>query len=205
MHNNVILDLCHTKEDFDFVYENYLNDFPYDERKSKNKLIEMLKTGKYKLYIIKPTNNKDLILGYIFVIDCADLVFMDYISIIKAYRNKGYGSKALEVLKNKYKNGCIIFEIESSNNNKNSIEYKRKCFYLRNGAKIVNVNYALPIPDEKIKFMNMNLMVLPSNNFTYNKDEFRKFIESSVLFIHSDYKHTNEVINLYINNFPESI
>ena len=37
---------------FDVVYESYLNEFPFEERKSKEKLLRMFSTNKYSYYLL---------------------------------------------------------------------------------------------------------------------------------------------------------
>lgn len=200
-------------DDVENIYSNhYVHDFPIDEQKSKNVLIQLMKQGEYQLYLICFPNMKHInmrkldYIGYIFsrVDENKKCVFIDYIAICDNYRNCGYGSVALQKIIKKYPRYALIFEIEKSNGVYNSVAEKRKIFYERNGASVLNRQYLFPTSDGK--GLPMDLMIIQGENYKYVKKDVIEFVEETIRYIHSDYEdRLDKIIDKYIDDFPEQI
>ena len=200
-------------DDLELVYPHYLEDFPEEERKDKNRLVQLMKGGEYKLFLISFPNMKHITLdkldfiGYIFsrVDEVKKCVFIDYIAICDNYRSCGYGSIALNNIKKKYPDYALIFEIEQSHGERHSIAERRKMFYERNGAIALNKNYVFPTKDGK--GLNMDLMIIPGENYRYDKKNVISFVLETIHYIHSEYsmKKLDEVTNKYIDSFPDKL
>ncbi len=177
-------------KDFDLVYESYKDDFPKLEQIEKDAITEKLNEGHYKLYLGKDGSN---IVGYILAYQEDNaFLWMDYLAILKEYRNKGYGKLFLNALKQKV--DYIIFEVEYNDGIVNSTCYKREKFYKDLGGKILPCNYALPTVEGKL---GMNLFMLSLKNY-YDSKKLKLFVRHAVLYIHDDLTHTLDVINSYI-------
>ena len=188
-------------EYFDVVYESYLNEFPFEERKSKEKLLRMFSTNKYSYYLLFD-NQK--VVAYTFFIkdDEKKLIFIDYIAVIKEYQNNGYGTVILNILKDKYSTYAIILEIEKPDGNINSITERRKRFYIKNNAFKLDVDYKLPTING---YLDMDLMMIKNNHYIYKEVDLKNFLKDSITFIHDDFTHTIDLINMYINSLPKKL
>lgn len=200
-------------DDLELVYPHYVLDFPLEERKEKNRLVTLMKEGQYKLFLISFPNMKHInvekldFIGYIFsrIDDVNKLVFIDYIAICDNYRSCGYGSIALNNIKKKYPRYALIFEIEQSNGEYNSIAERRKIFYERNGALTLNKNYVFPTPDGE--GLKMDLMIIPGDEYKYNKSNVITFVKDTIHYIHSEYSNEklNKIMSNYVTHFPENL
>lgn len=81
--------------------------------------------------------DNEAFVGFMVVQTYRDLSYLFFLAIDQTYRSKGYGSRAIETLKETYidKIQVVDFEMidESTSNNKQRI--RRKEFYIRNGYK----------------------------------------------------------------------
>ena len=80
--------------------------------------------------------DRDLFVGILFTIVFEDTLFVFYLAVNDEIHSKGYGSKLLQVLFNKYPNKSLTLFIETMDD-KNALNYnqriKRLTFYERNG------------------------------------------------------------------------
>ena len=74
-----------------------------------------------------------------------DLVLLDYFAIDDSKRGKGYGSKALKLLQERYAGYRFFLEIERTDVEADNIEERkrRKSFYLQNGMTELSVHAVL--------------------------------------------------------------
>ncbi len=95
------------------------------------RLLTLKKNYDFKVYY-----DNDLFVGILFTIESDDSLFVFYIAVNDKVHSKGYGSKLLQVLFNKYPNKAITLFIETMDD-KNALNYeqrvKRLAFYERNG------------------------------------------------------------------------
>ncbi len=193
-----------SEEDIDNIYAYMLQEFPPEELISKQQICELISSGKYKLYLLKYKNcvEKDSIVGYSFVYSDNNMLFLDYLNILKQYQSCGYGSKFITLMNEKLgSNGKgIILEIEPVDNI-DEIKTRRKNFYLRNGGVHLKCNYLLPCDDGSVP---MELMIIPCKGVNFvSKNQIREFVKEAIALIHGDLKHTPDVINSYINEIPD--
>lgn len=129
------------------VYEYYLAIFPDDERKS----LELLQSSYERHYttIIKILNS-DTLIGFMVLNRAKEngYVVLDFFAILPQYRNKGFGTKALQILlEQERKNDGVFIEIEKvgcGNTTEDNVRReKRKDFYERLGFKKLNYDLHL--------------------------------------------------------------
>ena len=77
----------------------YLNSFPKEERFPFGILEECAKEKKSYLYAIL---DNETFVGMYFIVNCDNAYYLMYFSVIDTLRNKKYGSKILQDLKEKY-------------------------------------------------------------------------------------------------------
>lgn len=129
------------------IYINYKKMFPRLERKSYNHLKKCSELGMSDF--IEIVENDDII-GYMILNKIRDIEYvqLDYFAILPKYQNKGYGTKALELLRKKYNdfNGIFI-EVEKVGLGKNEIENnqrsRRDKFYRNIGFITLNYDFTL--------------------------------------------------------------
>lgn len=199
------------RDDFKKVYSYMQEEFPVSEMKDKNQMMKLLVNGKYKLYIArfkKRIENDEDIIGYAlgYQNDQKTMFFLDYINILDDNQNCGYGSVFLKklmdhVLEGKDSQG-VFFEMEPVDG-VNTNRSRRNKFYSRLGAQKLKVNYKLPYKDGSV---DMNLMCIPFAGVKkIDKELIKKFISETILTIHSDFMHTSEVINSYIDDIQDFV
>ena len=118
------------------MYEEYKKLFPKNERKSYRFLKRAYKKGITK--IIKILDDNEFI-GFMIInkIENIEYLCLDYFAILPQYQNKGYGTKAIKLLKEQCKsyNGVYV-EVEKVKNDsteEDKIRIKRVKFYENNG------------------------------------------------------------------------
>ena len=111
----------------------YLNSFPKEERFPFGILEECAKEKKSYLYAIL---DNETFVGMYFIVNCDNAYYLMYFSVIDTLRNKKYGSKILQDLKEKY--GTLFLSIEQP---VDELSIRRKNFYLKNGFFETNKIY----------------------------------------------------------------
>ena len=126
-----------TKENFSSVYKRLIDAFPYEERRDECDEEKCFLKKEFNFCGI--TDNGEsvgLIVFWLF----SDFLFIEHIAINNEKRGNGYGTKAIEFLKEKY-NLPIILEAESP---ETEIQKKRIKFYEQLGFKVNSYNYTQP-------------------------------------------------------------
>lgn len=131
------LDIKNDREYNKKVKKLYTSAFPKDERIPFILLKLLARKNKAKFYGIY--DNKKFV-GLIYNIYYKDIILIYYFAIDKESRSKGYGSKILEFIKQKYNKHRIVLSIEQIDKNSNNYKQrvKRKQFYIKNGFKEAN-------------------------------------------------------------------
>lgn len=144
MYDTIKLVRVSLKEFRKTLYKNYKKIFPSDERKSYKILKRTYKLGVTKFFEIR---NNHFIIGFMITNEVKDNKFvqLDYFAIFKEYQSRGYGSKALSLLKNEFKDYFAIFgEVEAlgygSNEYENKQREKRYKFYIKNNFRPLSFN-----------------------------------------------------------------
>ncbi len=127
------------------IYPEYVKIFPKEERKPY-KIIESAYI-KGILKIIKILDD-ELFIGFIVTINNDKYVLVDYFAILPQYQDKGYGTKAIELLKEKFKNyQGLLVEVEKEglgkNEQENKLRRRRSEFYKKLGFLKLNVDWDL--------------------------------------------------------------
>ena len=126
-----------TEEKFSVVYKRLIDAFPYEERRDEcDEKKCFLKEQFNFCEIIDNGESVGLIAFWIF----KSFLFIEHIAINKELRSKGYGSKAIELIKAKY-DLPIILEAEAP---ETEVQQKRIKFYENLGFKVNSYDYTQP-------------------------------------------------------------
>ncbi len=126
-----------TEESFDKIYNKMEAAFPIEERRTGFDEKNCLKDGKFNFFEILDDENE---VGFIALWVFQEFVFIEHLAIDSDKRNGGYGSKALNLVKEKF-NKPIILEAEAPETEQ---QIKRIRFYDRHGFKVNDFNYMQP-------------------------------------------------------------
>lgn len=124
------------------IYDRYIKLFPENEQREWRKIENTYKKGIEKFYKILLD---DITIGFFMFEKLNDdyPFYLDYFAIFNEFQNKGYGTKAIQILTNKIvKNNGLIAEIESENED-NPITITRLEFYKRLGFNKTGSEYLL--------------------------------------------------------------
>ena len=126
-----------TEEKFSLVYKRLIDAFPYEERRDEcDEKKCFLKEQFNFCEITDDGESVGLIVFWVF----ERFLFIEHIAINKEIRSKGYGSKAIELIKTKY-NLPIILEAEAP---ETEVQQKRIKFYENLGFKVNSYDYTQP-------------------------------------------------------------
>lgn len=127
--------------------EHLIKDFIPEEQKPLESIINLMQE---ELYICYGLFHEERFIAYAFFSKAIGEknILIDYLSVCNKYRNCGYGSKFLHLLKKELTEyDSIIFEVESgrdaSNEQERIICQRRLAFYRRNGLKDSNLHVSL--------------------------------------------------------------
>lgn len=126
-----------TEEAFPTVYEKMKAAFPYEERRDYIDQRECLKNNCFNFFELY--DNTEAV-GFVALWEYDEFVFLEHIAIDESKRSGGYGSKAIELLKETYKKP-IILEAEAPVTQQ---QIKRIAFYDRLGFKVNDFYYEQP-------------------------------------------------------------
>ena len=122
---------------FNTVFDKMKTAFPYEERRDCFDQKECLNNTYFKFFEIY---DGDLAVGFTALWVFENFVFIEHIAIDEDKRGSGYGSKAIELLKEKY-NKPLILEAEAPVTEQ---QIKRIKFYNRLGFNVNSFNYTQP-------------------------------------------------------------
>ena len=122
---------------FNTVFDKMKTAFPYEERRDYSDQKECLENKYFKFFEIYDCN---LAVGFTALWVFENFVFIEHIAIDEDKRGSGYGSKAIELIKEKY-NKPLILEAEAPVTEQ---QIKRIKFYNRLGFNVNSFNYTQP-------------------------------------------------------------
>ena len=122
---------------FNTVFDKMKTAFPYEERRDYSDQKECLENKYLKFFEIYDC---DLAVGFTALWVFENFVFIEHIAIDEDKRGGGYGSKAIELIKEKY-NKPLILEAEAPVTEQ---QIKRIKFYNRLGFNVNSFNYTQP-------------------------------------------------------------
>lgn len=150
------------------IYKLYRISFPKEERKPFWLILTGALRGNFELFSIEDSKRFK---GLAITLKNNDLALLDYLAISPSEKGGGYGSRALDFLKDYYKGFRFFLEIENSSDEK-APNYRerqlRKKFYEKNGFS--------PLPFN-VNLFGVNMEIL-GNNCSVDFDEY-----------HNLYKH----------------
>ena len=131
-----------SRRDWKRIKKLYMSAFPKCERKP----FAIIRYKQYKraadVWMLEDAGE---FIGLAITMNGPDLVLLDYFAIDDTKRGKGYGSKALKLLQERYAGYRFFLEIERTDVEADNIEERkrRKSFYLQNGMTELKVHAVL--------------------------------------------------------------
>lgn len=117
------------------IYESRMRyDFPVQELKPLENIIEMMERGVYESLSVNDGNEQ---VGYALVLLVKESPYglLDYLGIFPKARNRGYGGGVLSALAEHYRDRTLMIESEHPGDAPDErMAERRLCFYRRNGA-----------------------------------------------------------------------
>ncbi|MCL2283574.1 MAG: GNAT family N-acetyltransferase [Fibromonadales bacterium] len=148
-------------EDLELIYSLMLALFPKNELKTKEKIADLMRKGKYVLYIAEntPSSSEESIIGFcfVYVIHEYKAAWIDYFAINAAYQGSGNGAFLFNNLMGNAGIGDmnLFAELEiPTSTDPQAKENRRIRFYERQGIKLLDIDYKLPI-NKKITPMHI--------------------------------------------------
>ncbi len=122
------------EKDYPLIKKLYKKSFPLNERAPFFVIKKKTINGKSEMLIAK---ENDQFIGFFYIVRNEDLVYLFYFAVNDTQRGKGYGSKMLQLLKEKYPGKNIFLAREQLDTNSDNYDerVKRRNFYIRNGFK----------------------------------------------------------------------
>ena len=147
-----------SRGDFDSVYDAIESSFIPEERRDREDARRLMNEGRYTLLHVV---DKEERVGFLTVWELEGFAFVEHFVTYEKFRNKGYGSAALELLKARYEN--IVLEAEPPDE---GIAARRIAFYERCGF-CRNKQYYLQPPYRKdasgVELVLMSLPAVPED------------------------------------------
>lgn len=171
------------------IYSDMKKQFPPEELKNQETLRKLV-SGEYYRFAIFYDNEEPV--GYIFYLQ-NDFLWVDYVAVFEKYHSKGYGSKILLSLFEKYSNlkGCF-FEVEPEN--PRIIQtLKRMNFYKKLGCETLDFEYYFP---NDIRELNLKLLYKSFDGKIPDKFEIKKQVKFVFDTLHSDVKNKKTALDL---------
>ncbi len=171
--------------------EELVFDFPQDEVKPLERLLQMLHDGIYFGYGLY---ENETLRGYAFFVESKkeNAVLLDYYAVLRGQRSGGIGSQFLSLLQAELRNfDALLLESEAIDKAKNqeeaSIRTRRIAFYLRNGvrktgvrASVFGVEYEILCLDEQKTYSEQELRKALSD--IYHQMFYPKYIDQATIF-----------------------
>lgn len=196
-------------KDLNHVYTMLKEDFAADELKDYAQLEMLMMKKKYKLLLAKH-QILDEIIGYAFIYQIGHLkaIWLDYLAIVKRFRNSGFGTLIFTKIAESYLgdiSGIFIeVEIPEERTGLEPDNQKRRInFYERLGAKKLAIQYELPTNEGGFP---MYLYFKPSpNSELLKKSQLEEAISSTFNYIHSDVKNREIILIKTVTSIDEHI
>lgn len=140
-----------TNEDIEKIKIVYNEAFPRSERKPFSMIEKNVANGKMEILSIYD----DDFCGLVISANYFDIVLIDYFAVAEEFRSKGIGSKAIPLIRERYKDKKAFLEIELADEKMtiNDQPVRRKKFYLKNGMQCADIRVKLfGVPMEILSF-----------------------------------------------------
>lgn len=125
-------------KDFETIKRLYESAFPYKERLPVAALLE---TGEETVFCA--VYEKELLCGLFCLLRFRGITHIAYLAVTESHRDRGYGSKILQMIHEIRPQDRIIADIEAENRMAGNHEQRtrRKNFYIRNGYQETGIFY----------------------------------------------------------------
>lgn len=136
----ILKDLTKESKDIQEIREIYTNSFPVHQQQDVDEMLEKAKVEHTHFFGVY---DKEQLCGLTYLKEGDTIVYVNYLAVSSKVRSKGYGSKTLQALKEKYANEAIFLDIETvdSTHEMYELRAKRQAFYFKNG--FVETKYRL--------------------------------------------------------------
>ena len=148
------------KSEFDAIYAHLEKNFIQDERRDFADAKALLENPDFAVYHTVEGENK---IGFITLWSFENFDFIEHFVTYEAYRNQGYGTKVIELLRNSGK--ALVLEAELP---KDDIQKRRISFYERNGFVQNSAPYVQPPYRSGEDGVSMVLMSYPCALMDYD-------------------------------------
>lgn len=149
------------ESEFDNIYTQMQNNFILEERRDYIDAKAVLKNEEYKIFHVRENGRN---IGFISIWNLHDFAFIEHFVIYGEYRNLGYGSIALDKVKQAFKN--LVLEAELP---KVEIAKRRIGFYIRNGFVNNEKEYYQPSYRKGGEGVYLTLMSYPNKISDFEK------------------------------------
>ncbi|MBQ4810219.1 GNAT family N-acetyltransferase [Pseudoalteromonas luteoviolacea] len=137
-----------TKHDTNYskVIDLFFEAFPKTQRLPPWIVKYRMRNGKAGFYALY---DQDLWVGFIYVKEYKNIVFVKFFAISELRRSDGYGSKVMDSMKDKYSEQRVVLNIEELDDSADNFQQrvKRKAFYAKNGFS--STGYIVKEPAER--------------------------------------------------------
>ncbi len=120
------------KADYTVIKKIYNRAFPSEERAPFFFIRRKAQKGKAEMLSVKENGS---VIGFAYLVTCKDLVYLFYLALTDDKRGKGYGSRILHELREKYRGKRIFLSREQLDETSENYSERvnRRNFYMRNG------------------------------------------------------------------------
>ena len=163
------------------IYRLYLKSFPKNERKPFPFIL--LKQWRGTTEVLSIKNSKGEFLGLAITALQNNLALIAYFAVSSEKRGTGIGSKALQLIRERYSDKKIFLEIENTEteSENNQERKKRKNFYLKNG--MLEMPFIINFFGTEMEVLTYNSPVTFEEYHSIYKKEFGKIISRKVSFV----------------------
>ena len=150
----------------------YKESFPKAEKKPFWMMRKKCREGTMEMFAL--SENGDTFVGLAIFIYFRDMVLLDYFAIELSFRGMGKGSKALELIKEKFKHKRFFLEIESIYEDCPDIKNRqnRRKFYMANG--MMSQNYLVSLFGTQMEVLSAGAAIRYEEYETMYRELFSK-------------------------------
>lgn len=147
-----------SQENVAFCKNIYTSSFPNKERREWEDIISLNSTSYFSFFEITFEN---ISIGIISIWQFDNFIYIEHFAIEKELRNKGFGKKTIELIKQNI-SASIVLEVEIPDND---IAKKRVNFYKRCGFSLLPNQYTQPPYNSTLPSVEMRIMTTISLDF----------------------------------------
>ncbi|WP_051667244.1 GNAT family N-acetyltransferase [Shouchella lehensis] len=142
------------KEQFDELYQLFLESFPVDEFRPYEAQLALVDQENYRVYVFE---QEQTIAAFFAIWETDEFVFLEHFAVRERYRNGGLGGTLLqELLKMVQKR--VFIEVEPPDD---ELKQRRVAFYERNGFHFSAYGYIQPALADGRQPIPLNVMAYP--------------------------------------------